>query len=127
MKIILSALVLCFGLIANAKTIQLNTTNTVNFRGPVEWDSVTKVKMELYKKLKERGKKHYPIYIVLDSPGGSIAAGEAFIEFAKMYSNVHTISIFSASMASAIVEALPGKRYVLSTGVFMFHRARGLL
>lgn len=28
-------------------------------------------------------------------------------------------------MASAIVEALPGKRNILSTGIMMFHRARG--
>lgn len=125
MKIIASILFVLFCVSAQAKVIKLTTHNTVNFRGPVTFKSVTKAKLELYEQLKKRGSKKYPIYIAIDSPGGMIAAGESFIEFAKVYRNIHTISLFAASMASAIVEALPGKRYVTSSGVLMFHRARG--
>jgi ATP-dependent protease ClpP protease subunit len=64
---------------------------------------------------------------VLDSPGGSIYAGLNFIQFAKTISNLHTISIFSASMAAGIVEGLPGRRLITDDGMLMFHRAQASL
>lgn len=109
----------------SAEKIVLTTYNTVNFRGVVDGISITKAQYDLVKQVKLRGNKNYPIYLVFDSPGGSIVAGQAFIEFVKSIKNLHTISVFAASMASGIVEAIPGKRYVLGTGVMMFHRAYG--
>lgn len=110
---------------AFAENISLTTANTVTFRGPVDGTSITKAQLELVQQVKTRGKSNYPIYLVMDSPGGSIYAGEAFIEFTKTIQNLQTISIFAASMASAIVEALPGTRNVTPTGILMFHRAQG--
>jgi ATP-dependent protease ClpP protease subunit len=81
--------------------------------------------MKLIEAVKDRGKKKYSIYLVMDTPGGSIAAGESFIEFAKTLPNIHTISLFAASMGSAIVEALPGNRLITASGIMMFHRAKG--
>lgn len=110
---------------AQEAPIVLNTSNTVLFRGPVTGASVTKAQLNLVEAVKTRGSGKYPIYLVLDSPGGSIYAGEAFIAFARTLPNVETISIFAASMAAGIVESMPGKRHITPGGILMFHRASG--
>lgn len=110
-----------------APKINLTTANTVAFRGVVDGASTQRATVQLMDRIAARGQHKYPIYLVLDSPGGSIMAGEDFIAFARTLPNVETISIFAASMASAIVEALPGKRTVVPNGVLMFHRAKGTL
>lgn len=109
---------------AVAKPVQLTTTNTVVYKGEVTLESVADVEDKLLKVLSKR-KTGETIYLVMDSPGGSISAGEDFIAFAKLIPNLKTISIFSASMASAIVEAMPGKRLITTNGTLMFHRAKG--
>jgi ATP-dependent protease ClpP protease subunit len=72
-----------------------------------------------------RGPAKYPLYLVLDSPGGSIQDGAMLIEFMKTVPNVKTITVFAASMAAGIVEAVQGERLILSSGIIMFHRASG--
>lgn len=110
---------------SNPNVIELTTKNTVNFRGVVTGDSTTAATLALAAAIKDRGSKKYPIYLVMDTPGGSVMAGLDFINFLESLKNVHTITIFAASMGSAIVEANPGTRYITKTGVLMFHRARG--
>jgi ATP-dependent protease ClpP protease subunit len=61
----------------------------------------------------------------MDSPGGEVDSGIQFIEFAKTIPNLRTITIFAASMASGIVEGLPGIRLITGNGFLMFHRATG--
>lgn len=107
----------------SANTIELNTDNSMVIRGEINYESVDKAQKELAALAQKRGNKNYTIYISLDSPGGSIDAGLSFIEFAKQIPNVKTLTVFAASMASGIVEALPGERLVLSSGMLMFHRA----
>lgn len=127
---IISSLLLC-GAAVNSKVdagpdiINLDLNNTVNFRGVVDSVSVTKAILELSELDTLRGSKDYPLYLVLDTPGGSIEDGNDFIQFAKTIKNLHTVSIFAASMGSAIVEALPGDRFITQNGTLMFHRARG--
>ena len=123
MKLFLTLLMVC-GL-AHAKNIELTTDNHVLLRNEINDTSISKLQVELAQKVIKRGTKSYTIYLVLDSPGGSIDSGLNFIEFAKTIPNLETVSLFAASMASAIVEALPGQRNVLETGILMFHRARG--
>jgi ATP-dependent Clp protease protease subunit len=66
-----------------------------------------------------------PMYLYLNTPGGSVQAGEEMIEALTAIGRpVHTISAFSASMGFQIAENL-GTRYILSTGVMMGHRAAG--
>ncbi len=108
-----------------AKDINLNTKNTVILRGSVDDSSVQKAQMDLAKLVAERRSSDMPIYLVIDSPGGSVTSGLAFIQFAKKIKNLHTISMFAASMGSAIAELLPGRRYITEDGIMMFHRAKG--
>jgi ATP-dependent protease ClpP protease subunit len=107
------------------ESIQLGTANTVTLRGPIDDDSAQQAALALIKLDIERGKKYYPLYLVLDTPGGSIDSGEMFIEITKSIKNLKTITVFAASMGSAIVEALPGERLIISSGILMFHRAAG--
>lgn len=125
MKTLLLALMLSLPLQAQARALVLTTQNTVTYRGPVNGESATTAMLQLQAAVKARGKATYPIYLVLDSPGGSIMAGSMFIDFVRLLPNVHTVTMFSASMAAGIVEALPGKRYITKNGILMFHRARG--
>ena len=128
MKLIAVVLTLIIGLMsfaAPSNTINLTSKNHVLLRNEVTPESMNKVALELARLVAIRGAQDYPLYLVLDSPGGSIDAGLDFITFAKTIPNLQTISIFAASMASGIVEALPGKRNVTETGILMFHRASG--
>lgn len=123
MKLIIS--IVLFWASAAWSQIVLTPKNNVNLRGEINEkssDSVVRKVLELDRK---RGVLSYPIYITIESPGGSIPDGESLIEALKGVKNLKTISIFAASMASAIVEALPGERLILESGSLMFHRARG--
>lgn len=110
---------------ARTETIELSTKNVLVYDAQVDEETTMLAQLILQRMVQDRGTQDYPLYLVLDCPGGAIYAGEQFIQFAKMIPNLHTISIFAASMCSAIVEALPGKRYVTENGVLMFHRAKG--
>lgn len=105
--------------------IQLTTANTVTLRGPVTATSTTEVMSQLNDYVHIRGKQTYPIYLVLDSPGGSIMAGDMLVQYLRTLQNVHTITIYGASMAAGIAQANPGIRYITTSGLLMFHRATG--
>jgi ATP-dependent protease ClpP protease subunit len=102
----------------------LTTKNTVAFRGEITPFSVSAAMQQFSELNKGRTAASPPLYLVLDTPGGEIEAGNAFVNYVKTIPNVHTITIFSASMGSAVVEALPGTRYIVEDGIIMFHRAR---
>lgn len=105
--------------------LKLNSRNTIVIREEISQDSVQRAELALNAAVIDRGDEKWPIYLVLDSPGGDIDAGDSFIQFAKNIPNVKTVSIFSASMAAVIAESLPGERLMPQNGVLMFHRAAG--
>ena len=109
----------CFG------KVTLNKQNVCTLDSVVDSNSMKALKLCLVNKVAIRRGRNYPIYLYIQSPGGSIYDGLRFIEFAKSIKNLHTVTEFAASMAAAIVQAVPGKRYVTSNGVLMFHRASG--
>jgi ATP-dependent Clp protease protease subunit len=106
---------------ANLKTIKLNSKNTINFNTPFDAMTVAQKQIELFNLAATSPEKD--IYLVMYSPGGSVSAGSLFIDTAKaLGKNIHTITIFSASMGYNTVQGL-GKRYILPSGVLMSHRA----
>jgi len=106
-------------------SIELNERNTITMRGEVTGASMASLERDFLAQIVARGNETYPIYLVIDSPGGEVDAGLDFIAFAQTYPNVHTVTLFAASMAAAIVEGLPGQRYITEAGILMFHRAKG--
>lgn len=105
-----------------ATKIVLSQNNHVLLHGAVTGSSVAPVMIRL-QELDNNTKA--PLYLVLNTPGGSIFDGLELITFAKSIRRpVHTINIFSASMGFQIAQQL-GNRYVTEFGELMSHKARG--
>lgn len=125
MKKILLALLISLPLLSSdafsGREINLTVENTVIFR-----DEVTSRKSQnAMQKLHNLRLKNptMPLYLVLDSPGGSIDAGLDLINFVDTMENVHTISMYAASMAHGFAQSIKGKRFVTKSGTMMAHRA----
>lgn len=104
------------------KTIVLEAKNTVVFRGPVTTESVSEAMRKL-QAISEKVSVSTPIYLVLDTPGGSVFDGLDFIDFVNgLPQKVHTITLFAASMGFQIVQNL-NNRMITPSGVLMSHRA----
>lgn len=105
------------------EVVELTENNTVVLDQVFSNDSVSKVMLEL-QALSNKLKKNDIIYLVLNTPGGSVDAGNSLITFVKaLPQNVKTISIFSASMGFQTAQNL-GERLVLPNSTVMSHRAK---
>lgn len=106
----------------NYKTISLNKDNTLVLRSVVDYDSIKRVQQSAFTLSDGLGRRDN-IYLVLDTPGGSVAAGLELIESLKaLPQKITTLTSFSASMGFVIVQSL-GERLILPTGTLMSHRA----
>lgn len=106
----------------SVKRIMLRAENTLVFRSDFNALSIAKLQQELLQ-LDSKLNRGEPIYLVLDTPGGSIDAGNQFIDLASSLNRpVHTITVFAASMGFSTVQRL-GTRYILPSGTLMAHRA----
>ena len=106
--------------IANAAPVNITLTenNSVIFNDQVTSELVSKKTLEIMSK----SLKASPIYLVLDTPGGSVTAGLRFVDSIKSLGiPVHTITIFAASMGYQFVQEL-GTRYITPSGTLMSHR-----
>jgi len=122
MKFLLAA-ILAFSFSVQAETIVLSDQNTLSLNGPVDGHSMTRLMTNLQELNKIDTKE--PIYLLVNSPGGSIYDGFDFIRFAKTSKRpINTVTVFAASMGFQIVESL-GTRYVTSFSTLMSHRAKG--
>lgn len=117
-------LVLMMSLTISAKEIKLTSDNTVSLSTSFSSSSISTLKQDLLK-LDANLKSGYPIYLVLNTPGGSVQAGLELYEFVNGLNRpVHTVTLFAASMGFQTVQNL-GKRYIIKYGVLMSHKARG--
>lgn len=112
-----------------SETILLGKNNLLVLSGEVNGDSVgaliVKAK-EMDNVLSGRfGSSKDPIYLYMNTPGGSVQSGLELIEMLKGLGRpVHTITEFSASMGWQIVQSMDN-RYVLESAILMSHRAAG--
>lgn len=107
--------------------VVLTSDNVIVLNDEVNGQTVSAV-VEAAKKLDAKfsllGSKK-PIYLFLNTPGGSIQAGLELIEQLQALNRpVHTVTLFAASMGFQIAQNL-GERYILKNGVLMSHRAHG--
>ena len=127
MKLLLALLLtissMAFGKKANKpEKIVLNDKNTISFNQAFTAPYITTKQLEIIQK--SAANPDMELYIVLYTPGGSIDAGELFIDTIQALPNkVHTITIFAASMGYNLAQAL-NTRYILRSGTLMSHRAR---
>jgi ATP-dependent Clp protease protease subunit len=106
------------------RVILLTSKNTIAFRGVVTGDSVAAAQAKIIKMSNalSRGEK---LYLVLDTPGGSVDAGMRLIDMIDgLPQKVDTVTVFAASMGFHIVQHL-NSRLILPSGTLMSHRARG--
>lgn len=105
--------------------ITLTKNNHILFKGVVNATSVAKASRDLLK-LSFKTKPGDTLYIVLDSPGGSVYDGLNFVQlFATIPRNVSCIALRAHSMAHHFLQACPGKRYGVANMASMAHRASG--
>lgn len=103
-------------------TIILQANNTITLNDEFNDLTVANLLEQAYS-LDRTLKAGTPIYLVLNSPGGSITAGMDLIQNLKALKRpVHTITLFAASMGFQTVQGL-GTRYVVQYGELMSHRA----
>lgn len=109
-------------------TITLTSDNTIVLNEVVDGESVGKVitkAKELNATLRSKLPGSKPIYLVLNTPGGSVQSGLELVEALNgMDRPVNTITQFAASMGFQIAQNLK-TRAITKSGVLMSHRAKG--
>lgn len=110
-------------------TIVLTKDNTMVLNSQVDGESVGAVIMKaksLDSGLSGRlGLNKEPLYLFLNTPGGSIQDGLELIEALNGLGRpINTITLFAASMGFQLAQNL-GDRLILKNGVLMSHHARG--
>jgi ATP-dependent Clp protease protease subunit len=109
---------------AKNETISLSKNNTLVLAAEVNDETVAKLSAQALA-MDENLDADAPIYLILNTPGGSVTAGLELIDNLKgLDRKVHTITIFAASMGFQIAQNL-NDRIITSNGVLMSHRARG--
>lgn len=105
--------------------ITLTKDNHVLFKGVVNAKSVAEASREMLR-ISFKTKPGDTIYLVLDSPGGSVFDGLDFVQLlATIPRNVECVAIRAHSMAHHFLQACPGKRHGVSNMLSMAHRASG--
>jgi ATP-dependent Clp protease protease subunit len=124
MRLFLILAMLLMSTFALSKEIKLTKDNVLVLDEAFTGPSVAKLIQEARQKDADL-KSGYPMYLFLNTPGGSIQAGLELIEALKGLNRpIHTVTLFAASMGWQLLQHL-GDRYVLNYGRLMSHKARG--
>lgn len=106
------------------KTVILNQGNLVTLTGEVDGETVSTV-ITKAKEMDAKLGKGKPIYLFLNTPGGSVQSGLELIEALQGLGRpVHTVILFAASMGWQIAQNM-NDRLILKNGVLMSHHATG--
>lgn len=102
--------------------LKLGADNTLVFRGTVNKKTVSKLIQEA-QDLHGKLPRSEPLYLVLDTPGGSVKDGMHLIDaLYGLNRPIHTVTLFAASMGFIIVQNMY-TRYITASGTLMSHRA----
>lgn len=104
------------------KQIDLDPARTVYINGEIVDEGMEGIT----KKVIVLGRDTAPIYVVLNSPGGSVSAGEKFISAMQSARGpVYTICDGLCASMAAIITEYGTKRYATNRSILMFHDAAG--
>jgi ATP-dependent protease ClpP protease subunit len=126
MKLLLTVLstLLCFQVYGN-DPIVLTENNTIVMDEVYSRNTTANVSHRA-QELNSELDKDEPIYLILNSGGGSIQAGLEMITFMNdLGREVKTITLWAGSMAFQTAQGLNGERIILPYGTLMSHKARG--
>jgi ATP-dependent protease ClpP protease subunit len=105
----------------SCQALELTKSNFILFSGVVTSTTVNIAKKKL--QLMDKEDTYSPIYMVLNTPGGSVLDGLELIAVMKsMRRPIITITQFAASMGFHFVQA-SDKRLIMPYGILMAHRA----
>jgi ATP-dependent protease ClpP protease subunit len=122
MKFFVCLFLSLFVVTLKAEEIVLTPTNSVSFNQAFSAEYTAAKTIEIIKKIQNL-KQEEKLYLVLNTPGGSIQAGLDLVEAVSAYKNrISTITIFAASMGHVIVQNL-GERLIVRYGTLMQHKA----
>lgn len=122
---LVTTLFLSLSAYAGVPKVVLTKDNTLVMNDYFSGESVAAVTQKA-KELDAKLASGDPLYLVLDSGGGSIEAGIELIEnLNNLNRPVRTVSLFAASMGFQTVEGLRGSRLITENGTLMSHKARG--
>lgn len=106
---------------ASATSVKLTENNHALLSGPVNDKSVSAVQIQLGK-LAATNPAGSIVYLVLDTPGGSVIAGNQLADFGKSLPVViKPICLFCASMGYHLFQSF-GERLVQPSSMLMSHR-----
>jgi ATP-dependent Clp protease protease subunit len=109
---------------AFSKEILLTEDNTASLSGPVTANSIGELMFEL-SEVSQKGDPKDPIYLVLNTPGGSVMAGLKLIEYMNTLRRpVIVVANLAASMGFHILQHSE-RRLVTPFATIMSHRASG--
>lgn len=110
---------------SNDNQVVLSKDNMVVLSGEIDGEMSGAVISQAKTLGNKRFSNGKPVYLFMNTPGGSIQTGLEMIESLKGLDRpVSTVSLFAASMGFQVVQNL-GERLVLKNGVLMSHRAAG--
>ena len=116
----LAGVMLCLAIPAHAEDIKL-TDRMVRLSGAINSKLINKATTKL---LELEGESLDPIWLIIDSYGGSVDAGYILIDTIKgMQSPVHAVVVSKAYSMAAIITAYCTKRYIYPHATMMFHEA----
>jgi len=105
--------------------VVLTKDNTIVMNDYFYGESVSQLTQKA-KELDAKLSSKEPLYLVMNSGGGSIDAGIELIEnLNNLNRPVRTITLFSASMGFQTVQGVKGARLITVDGTLMSHKARG--
>jgi ATP-dependent Clp protease, protease subunit len=110
-----------------SETVVLSKSNTIVLSGEVNAENASAVisQAKALGNVRSRFGKEKPLYLFLNTPGGSIQTGLEIIESLNGLDRpISTVTLFAASMGFQIAQNL-GPRLILKNGVLMSHRASG--
>lgn len=111
-------------LFAEDVKVLLTVDNTISLNDSFYGESVANLTLKA-KELDDRIKSNDPIYLVINSPGGSIEDGLELIQnLSSLRWPIKTITLFAASMGFQTVQGL-GERLITKNGTLMSHKAKG--
>jgi len=107
------------------KTIEVlkpNPARVITIFQMIEESSI----MPAVNKLKDLGDSDEPIYILLDSPGGSVLDGATLIsQMEATRAPIYTVCVKLCASMAAVIHQYGTKRYMLDRAILMFHPASG--
>jgi ATP-dependent Clp protease, protease subunit len=110
---------------AGKDSVVLSKSNLIVLSGEVDGTNTAEVIARVRFLSGKKFSSGQPLYLFMNTPGGSIQSGLELIESLNGLSRpISTVTLFAASMGFQIVENL-GPRLILRNGILMSHRAAG--